>query len=706
VVGVLKQVPNEKMVFAGDGGYDRTEDEIIAYTYDKFMTTGDETWPLLLPMAKSAVKAMDAITDFCSKRPAMVNKPAVKVEKFFVTGASKRGWTTWLTGAADRRVTGIMPMVIDVLDMKTQMQHHIDSYGYFAPAVYDYCQMNIFERLLKANFDDSKDPAANLLKIVDPYQYRGRFGKTAKYIITATGDEFFLSDAAEKYIYNLPGPTYLHSVPNTQHSLEDDAAITSLAGFYNAHVMYARIPKTTFTSYDSYSGSYSIQLQTDTSPLSVNLWQAYNSKGRDFRIDTIGKAWYKTTLPNNWDNIYTATVEYPEINEGWKAMMVQAKFYSPLYGCPYVFNSPIHVLWPGGPSGLKKYPAFSGKRKSMDGFAHRDIPLLVLYGTPFEMGVDYGSLMSQEIGEFIPSFLQKAAIMDPTLNETALKNAWNTMAPGVAPRIKEEMNGIAQGAGIDISLLQQAYAVPIMMSSLYTSEGSTYNRGSLAALWGESLTPDINDNKFLIENLDWPLSLGAQNYPCVILYIPSDGLPHVNVTFAGMVGCYAGINLAGIAAGQMCISPDTDRPFNVTGTDSSSLMRAMLYTSQRMSAVGSSMSSVQRNKRQIYLAADSYWEDEVSEFVSILNTPVSQSYLGSYYINEPTGLGEEYIKLKGKCDIASLCELASQMALKGTNAMSVMFNPTQFECWVAYGLDNTDAKSTGYLHIDFKNYMP
>ncbi|MDE3179594.1 MAG: hypothetical protein KGM47_08035, partial [Acidobacteriota bacterium] len=92
-VAVLYQIPKQPLY----GG--KVEDALIAYTFVQYLHTGDASWPLLFPMVKSVIKAMDALRAFA---PKGWGHPA---DKFIVAGVSKRGWTTWLTAASgDPRV--------------------------------------------------------------------------------------------------------------------------------------------------------------------------------------------------------------------------------------------------------------------------------------------------------------------------------------------------------------------------------------------------------------------------------------------------------------------------------------------------------------------------------------------------------------------------------------------------------------------------
>jgi len=60
------------------------------------------------------------------------NEKKAVVNGFVVAGHSKRGHTTWLAAAADKRIRGIIPIAIDILNSKAQLPHQLETFGQYS----------------------------------------------------------------------------------------------------------------------------------------------------------------------------------------------------------------------------------------------------------------------------------------------------------------------------------------------------------------------------------------------------------------------------------------------------------------------------------------------------------------------------------------------------------------------------------------------
>ena len=311
VITELRLVPNQPIVFVDDPQRKpRIEDDYIAYTWDKFLRTGDEKWPARLPMTKSAVRAMDAVTAFIASE----HGGGSRVARFVVAGGSKRGWTTWTTAAVDKRVVAIVPLVIDMLNIEPSFIHHWRAYGAWSDAVDDYVEHRIFDWIGTPQF-------RALMKIEEPYEYRDRLG-LPKFIVNASGDEFFLPDSSQFYFNDLRGETQLRYVPNTGHSLDKTDAIESVHAFYASVVNGGRRPEATWT----FERDGSIKVVTKQRPDDVRLWQATNPKARNFRHDVSGASYASTPLRPSGPNTWIGRVARPPT--GWTAFFVEMSFPS------------------------------------------------------------------------------------------------------------------------------------------------------------------------------------------------------------------------------------------------------------------------------------------------------------------------------------------------------------------------------------------
>jgi len=328
----LPGIPSQPLLFAGEDS-PLSEDAAIAYTFDRFLNGGNEEWPLLLPMVKSGVRAMDMAQEFIADNTSRV------IDDFVVAGASKRGWTTWLIAAVDPRVSAIVPVVYDALNLEVSTANHRRNYegvtqgtvGGYSLAVIDYVDQNIFDRL-------GTSRGEQLVDIVDPYSYLDRL-TIPKYILNGSGDPFFTPDSSQFYINDLIGPTYLRYFPNAGHGLNDEAPV-AIATFIAALDAGAPLPEFDWTVEGADENV--IRVNTVDTPLEVRLWQATNPDSVDFRIETFGFGYTSTLLSDQGGGEYVGSVPLPVT--GGTAFFVELTYL--VNGAPLTFTTEARIAEP------------------------------------------------------------------------------------------------------------------------------------------------------------------------------------------------------------------------------------------------------------------------------------------------------------------------------------------------------------------------
>ena len=328
VVAEVGMVPNQPLFFADSKDHGRSEDDLIAYTRVKHMATRDDEWLVRLAMVKSGVRALDAVQEFLASEAG----GRVRVNQFVVAGASKRGWTTWLVGAVDPRVVAIMPLVIDALNSEQVTRHHYEAYGFFSPALDDYVRHGLFPGKI------GTPEYRAILAIEDPYHYLSRERlHIPKYLINASGDQFFLPDNAQFYFPRLRGESHLRYVPNAKHNLAGSDARESMIAFYQA--VLAGLPRPEFSWSKGKDGSLVVRVKDR--PQAVSLWQATNAGARDFRLDTIGPAYRSTPLKEQEGGVYVGRVARPAA--GFTAFFIELVY--PSGGkYPFKFTTEVSVV--------------------------------------------------------------------------------------------------------------------------------------------------------------------------------------------------------------------------------------------------------------------------------------------------------------------------------------------------------------------------
>ncbi|MGG2142783.1 PhoPQ-activated pathogenicity-related family protein [Symbiopectobacterium sp. RP] len=326
VVISVSNIPNQYLTYGADNK-PLKEDDNVARSWSLFMDN-----PSLRTRASVHIPMATAVSQ--AIRVAKQELKAQGITRFIVTGASKRGWTSWLTFITDPDVDAVVPFVIDLLDTRTALTHMYRSYGGNWPiAFYPYYQQGVDKTINTPEFQA-------LMKIEDPMQYlaagqSAQFNK-AKYIVNASGDDFYATDNARFYYDALPGEKSLRVVPNTNHNGILKYVERTLITFVNRFLKNKPLPQLTATLKDD-----ALSVTFSEKPVTVKRWTANNPEARDFRYACdVHYQGTTVTLPSNGP----VNLALNSQHTGWQATFVEATFKDGFVATSRVYVTPDDVF--------------------------------------------------------------------------------------------------------------------------------------------------------------------------------------------------------------------------------------------------------------------------------------------------------------------------------------------------------------------------
>jgi len=347
-------------------------------------------------------------------------------------------------------------------------------------------------------------------------------------------------------------------------------------------------------------------------------------------------------------------------------------------------------------------PGGAGHRTAIGEDDYR-FPVVVVRGTPYQMGWQLGRLIRAEMQRFIPTTV--AALADQVgLPTDTLVEAWTRSSAYADDRVEQELLGLADASGVPLRTLQAMHALPLLMP---------YSCSSIAA-WGDA-TED--GHLYQTRNLDWNLAVRAHDFPVIVVYIPDEGIPHVVPTFAGMIGAHTGMNLRGIALSEMGDASAKEAPYQVHAPHFTVFFRSMLYDSDSLTRAIEIFQAQPPTKRYHYVFGDGGAELRAVKVRAHAPEPVGER-LKIWRDNDPTdefapnvlrclvyndegrGAFPKLQKEFGKLNGLRMIELANQIPIRGGNVENVVYDATGLRLWVSYAKGDREAYLRPYAFLD------
>jgi len=172
--------------------------------------------------------------------------------------------------------------------------------------------------------------------------------------------------------------------------------------------------------------------------------------------------------------------------------------------------------------------------------------IIELAGTPRERGRRHGELLAAEIRGLRRTLLRYLSRLTLYAGAAPLLELLKLLArlsfwPHLPARVREELQGVAAGAGLSLSLV-------LFINTLDDLANNLASCSALAA--GEDRT---SKGLYLAgRNLDYPVFVDALiSFQTLFLLTPEKGMPLASLAWPGYIGVTTGMNRSGVALAQL-----------------------------------------------------------------------------------------------------------------------------------------------------------
>jgi hypothetical protein len=325
--------------------------------------------------------------------------------------------------------------------------------------------------------------------------------------------------------------------------------------------------------------------------------------------------------------------------------------------------------------------------------------LVLLAGTPEEIGTAHGQLLGPQIRRTIDSTLYMVGLVESARTgqwfPATLDDAWKRLSPHIPDAHRREMIALAKACP-DVSVRE------IELANVFPE----YFHCSGFAVFGKATT---DGTLYHGRVLDYMTEIGLQQAAVTFVVKPQRGFGYLNVGYAGFIGSVSGMNQRQISLGEM---GGGGRGL-WDGVPMATLMRRALEECSTLDEVKKLWTDSPRTCEYYYVFADGKIPSAVavaarSEKIEFLAPGAAHPLLGEGIADAVVLSAGDRLKLlrqrvtaqHGKLDATSAMHLMDRPVAMSNNLHNALFVPQQGIVYIANASNDQPAAMRPYVKYD------